>query len=104
MIHTLAVADASGDPIGLLAQFGPLGVILALVVAGFLVPKPAYEAARQNEARWREAYEKERDGHAQTRAAYADAARSAVASTETAELAKAMLERLGHLPAGKEIH
>lgn len=43
MIH-LALGTAS-DPVTLLLNYGPVGVVALLLAAGLLVPKPAHQAA-----------------------------------------------------------
>jgi hypothetical protein len=41
----LAAQGSAADPISLLLNYGPVGVVALLLAAGLLVPKPAHQAA-----------------------------------------------------------
>lgn len=97
MIHYWAAeATTTADPIVALLQWGALGVILALLLLGWLVPKPSYDQMRADRDQWRSAFEKERDAHGLTREALADSTRVGAAAVETSKTTTALLERLGH--------
>lgn len=44
MIHLAAAAATPTDPLSLLLNYGPVGVVALLLAAGFLVPKPTHAA------------------------------------------------------------
>lgn len=44
MIH-LAAQGSATDPVSLLLNYGPVGVVALLLAAGLLIPKPAHQAA-----------------------------------------------------------
>jgi hypothetical protein len=44
LIHLAAAAASATDPLSLLTNYGSVGVMLLLVAAGFLVPKPTHQA------------------------------------------------------------
>lgn len=101
MLHVLA--DATGpspDFISTIIQWGPPGVVLALLLSGFLITKGNHEDVKSERARWQDAYDRERSAHAITRDALADASKSASAAVETAKTTAAMLTYLGH-PTGR---
>ncbi|MFB6392645.1 hypothetical protein [Polymorphospora lycopeni] len=98
MIGRLAAEAAENAPnvIGLLLQWGVPGLVVALMLLGWLVPKPSHEQMRTDRDAWKDAYERERDAHQATRDAFVDASRSAGAAVETARTATGLLDRLGH--------
>lgn len=99
MIHVWALEGS--DPIAPLLQWGVLGIILVLILLGWLIPKGMYQQMKADRDDWRGTYEKERDAHQATRDALADASRSASAAVETARTTTGLLSRLGH-QAGPE--
>ncbi len=86
----------SADLLDLLKTGGPFGVVLALMIAGFLVTKGAHDDMRADREAWRKAFETEQAAHQSTREALAEEARSAAAAVEAAKLANSLLDRLGH--------
>lgn len=96
---TMLAADPSTDIFGKILQFGVLGVVLLLILLGWLVPKAMYEQMKTERDTWRDAYQRERDGHQATRDAYIEQSRANVAAFETARTTAGLLERLGHQPA-----
>lgn len=91
-----AEAVSGGDPLALILQWGPAGVLIMLVLLGWLIPKGAYEQMREDRDRWQAAYERERGAHNVTRDALADAARANVAGLEAAKTSALLLTHLGH--------
>lgn len=92
-------ADAAANPPDLISsilQWGVPGVVVALLLLGWLIPKGAYEQMKADRDDWRAAYEKERAGHDATRDALAEASRSAAAAVETARTTAQLLSHLGH--------
>lgn len=98
MIGYLAAEATSNSPdvMSTILQWGPAGVVLALLLSGLLVTKGSHEDVKTERARWQEAYEKERQAHELTRAALSDANNSAAAAVETAKTTAALLQNLGH--------
>ena len=98
----LAAEAATSNPPDLITailQWGVPGVVVALLLLGWLVPKGAYEQMKSDRDKWQAAYEKEREGHEATRDALADSARSASAAVETARTTTQILSSLGHSAA-----
>lgn len=97
MLHLMA-AEASPPPdlITSILQWGVPGVVVVLLLLGWLVPRGAHEQMKSDRNEWRAAYERERDAHAATRDALADSAKSASAAVETARTTTALLSTLGH--------
>ncbi|MFF0822419.1 hypothetical protein ACFYUR_18815 [Micromonospora haikouensis] len=93
-------ADAgSADPsnvFGAILQWGVPGIVLVLILLGWLIPKGAHEQMKADRDTWRSAYETERDAHQATRDAFIDASRAANAAVETARTATGLLDKLGH--------
>lgn len=102
MIRSWAAEAASTTPdfVATILQWGPPGVVLALLISGFLVTKGNHEDVKTERARWQEAYERERSAHELTREALADSSKSAAAAVETAKTTAALLTHLGH-PSGR---
>ena len=98
MLHLMAAeaAGASPDFVSTIIQWGPPGVVLALLLSGFLITKGNHEDVKNERARWQDAYEKERGAHELTREALADTSKSAAAAVETAKTTAALLTHLGH--------
>lgn len=95
----LLAAEAAGTPpdvITAVLQWGVPGVVVVLLLLGWLVPRGAHEQMKADRDEWKRAYEKERDGHSATRDALADATTSAAAAIETARTTTALLSTLGH--------
>jgi hypothetical protein len=93
-------AGTSPDYAATILQWGPGGVVLALLLSGLLITKGSHEDVKAERDRWRDAYEKERSGHELTREALADSSKSAAAAVETAKTTAALLTHLGH-PAAR---
>jgi hypothetical protein len=100
--HALAATtgDSPPDLIAAILQWGVPGVVVALLLLGWLVPKGAHEQMKADRDEWRAAYEKERAGHEATRDALAEASKAAAAAVETARTTTALLSNLGH-PAAR---
>ncbi len=99
MIHLWAAEAATTNPPDLITailQWGVPGVVIVLLLLGWLIPKGAHEQMKTDRDKWQEAYERERDAHAETRDALADASRSAAAAVETARTTTGLLTHLGH--------
>lgn len=105
LIRWAADAASTDTPnvLGAILQWGVPGVVLLLILMGWLVPKGAYEQMRTDRDTWRQSYEKERDAHQATRDAFIDASRSSIAAVETARTATGLLDRLGHPTGGGHI-
>lgn len=100
MLELFAAADAAAttDPVQLILQWGPAGVVIVLLLTGVLVTRGNHDDVKQERDRWRQAYERECEAHDETRAALAEAGRSAGAAVETARTTTALLSHLGHQP------
>lgn len=98
MFHQLTAEAAGSSPdfVSTIIQWGPPGVVLVLLLTGMLITKGAHEQMKADRDEWRGAYEKERDAHAATRDALADASRAAAAAVETSRTATGLLSHLGH--------
>ena len=91
-----AEASDSPDLISAILQWGVPGVVVALLLLGWLIPKGAYEQMKADRDEWKAAYEREREAHAATRDALAEASKAAAAAVETARTTTALLSHLGH--------
>lgn len=97
MLHLLAAdAAATTDPVQLILQWGPAGVVIVLLISGVLVTKGNHDDVKSERDRWRAAYEKEQEAHDETRNALTEANRSAAAAVETARTTTGLLSHLGH--------
>jgi hypothetical protein len=78
-----------------LSQFvnwGALGGVLFLIVAGFLVPKRSHDDIKAEAADWKAAYGDERKAHQATRDALILANDRTEAAVEAAKLTRMLLE------------
>jgi len=91
-----AAANSPPDLITAILQWGVPGVVVLLLLLGWLVPKGAHEQMKADRDEWKAAYDKERLAHEATRDALADAARAAAAAVENARTTTALLTNLGH--------
>jgi hypothetical protein len=82
------------DVLSLLTQWGPLGLVLLLVLLGVLVPKPMVDLLRQQLERAQQAHDLEREAHAKTREALSQQAARGEAAVQAAQTAQRLLERL----------
>lgn len=98
MLYRWAAEAAATPPdvITAVLQWGVPGVVVALLLLGWLVPKGAYEQMRTDRNDWKSAYEKEVAAHTATREALSDSAKSGSAAVETARTTAALLSTLGH--------
>ncbi len=98
MLHHWAaeVAPAAADWVTTILQWGPPGVVIILLLSGVVVTRGHHEAIVNDRDQWRAAYEKECSAHDETRAALAEASRSAAAAVETARTTTGLLGHLGH--------
>jgi hypothetical protein len=86
-----------------LSQFvnwGALGGVLFLIIAGMLVPKRAHEDTKAEAANWRAAYDDERKAHQATRDALVLANERTEAAVEAAKLTRMLLEEARRDPGG----
>jgi carbamoylphosphate synthase large subunit len=99
-----AVADSATDPdyLSILLQWGPGGLMLALVLSGILIPKVAVEIIKADRDAWRTAFDKEREAHQLTRVSLQTAQSQAGLALEGSKTLTAVLERLGHVPKDRE--
>jgi hypothetical protein len=96
-VHLAAEVGATPpDLISTILQWGVPGVMLVLLLMGWLIPRGAHEQMKADRDKWQEAFEKEREAHDATRDALADASRSASAAVETARTTAGILSTLGH--------
>ncbi len=99
MRHVITWADdasaGSPDLISAILQWGVPGVVVALLLLGWLIPKGAHEQMKADRDDWKSAYEREREAHAATRDALAEASKAAAAAVETARTTTALLSHLG---------
>ena len=98
LLHVLAAEAASNPPdvITTILQWGPPGVVIALLLTGVLVTKGQLEQMKTDRDYWRDAYQKEQTSHEVTRNALVDANQSASAAVETARATTQILSALGH--------
>jgi hypothetical protein len=78
-----------------LSQFvnwGALGGVLFLIIAGFLVPKRSHDDIKADAADWKAAYGDERKAHQATRDALVLANERTEAAVEAAKLTRMLLE------------
>lgn len=94
--HLAAEAAANPDLVATVLQWGPAGVVIALLLTGVLVTRGNHEDVKAERERWRQAYEKETEAHDETRRALAESSRSAAAAIETARTTTGLLSHLGH--------
>lgn len=99
--HVWAEEASAGSPdlISSILQWGVPGVVVALLLLGWLVPKGAHEQMKDDRDEWKAAYQRERDAHQATRDALAEASKAATAAVETARTTTALLSHLGHIAA-----
>lgn len=95
-------ADSGSNPDiwGALLQYGLPGIVVALFLLGWLIPRGAYDAVKDDRDQWRKAFETEREAHVITRSALAEANGRADAAVEAAKTAAGTLAALQHLPSG----
>lgn len=105
--HCLLSAAPSADSPSLIPQtgspladallyYGPLGLILFLIIMGWLVPKPGLERLKDDRDDWKAAFEEERTSHRLTRQALVQANSTAEAALESSTTVAMMLNHLGH--------
>jgi hypothetical protein len=78
-------------------QWGPPGVVVVLILTGVLITKGQFDAMKKDRDDWKAAYEKEVEGHEDTRGALSDAVKAAASSLEVARTTTALLTNLGHI-------
>jgi hypothetical protein len=92
--HLLAAADDVGT--GALTQlisWGAGGVVVILILVGFLDPKRVGDQLRLEVQTWRDIYEKERAAHDQTKTALEKERQRADQAVEQARAALELLQR-----------
>ena len=82
------------DALSLLTQWGPLGLVLVLVLLGVLVPRPTVDLLKQQLEREQQAHDKEREAHGKTRAALSEETKRGDAAVQAAQTAQRLLDRL----------
>ncbi|MES4891413.1 hypothetical protein [Streptomyces sp. NPDC096012] len=87
-----------GKLIGQFAQYGIVGVVVALMILGVIVPKYVLSDRTADRDKWREAFEKERDAHEARRQQLAKAEERGDVATEQGKTLTRLLEELGHRP------
>lgn len=87
-----------GDPITWLVASGPIGVILVLVIFGWLEPKRSVDRLEEERDRWRAAYEKEQEASSQLRQALREAQVATDTANANAAVTVGLLRDLGHAP------
>ena len=92
-----AAGDTGFDIVSQVLQWGPPGIVIALILTGVLVTKGQLAQMKQDRDDWRAAYELERAAHAETRSALADSTKTAAASLEVAKTTQVLLTNLGHI-------
>jgi hypothetical protein len=92
----MAAGDATPDLLTPLVQYGPLGIVLLLILVGLLVPKGSVEQIKIDRDEWRDAFRAEQKAHQSTRDALAEANGRAEAAVEAARTTAGMLRDLGH--------
>ncbi|MGW5198649.1 hypothetical protein [Streptomyces spiralis] len=102
LLSSLAAAEESGPDIGKLigqfAQYGMVGVVVVLMILGVIVPKYVLSDRTADRDKWREAFEKERDAHEETRQQLAKAEERGDVAVEQGKTLTRLLEELGHRP------
>jgi hypothetical protein len=102
LLRSLASAEDSGPDIGKLigqfAQYGIVGVIVVMLMVGYIVPKYVMSNLTADRDSWRLAFERERDAHDLTRQQLAKAEERGDVATEQAKTLIRLLEDLGHRP------
>lgn len=101
-MHLFWAAEAaatSPDLVATILQWGPPGVVIALLLTGVLVTKGNHDDVKAERDRWRAAYETECQAHDETRTALAESGRASAAAIETARTTTGLLSHLGHPPA-----
>lgn len=94
----LWLADsATPDILNPLLQYGLPGVMIALFVFGWLIPKGVHESMKDERDNWRKAFETEQAAHQLTRDAGVESGRRTEAAVEAARTAAATLNALHHL-------
>ncbi|MFE4991438.1 hypothetical protein ACFRH4_08810 [Streptomyces mirabilis] len=98
-----AAAENSGGPdigslIGQFVQYGVVGIIVVLLILGVIVPKYVMSNLTADRDKWREAFEKEREGHQLTREQLAKAEERGDVAVEQGRTLAALLQGLGHQP------
>lgn len=89
-------ALSSNDPVSWLLQYGPFGILLALMLFGLIVAKPTVDQIVSDRDAWKGSYEREREAHAQTRASLANATQVASVALESGKITEKMLDHFGH--------
>ncbi|MEU7366635.1 hypothetical protein AB0B92_13730 [Streptomyces hygroscopicus] len=104
LLRVLATADEASDGadmgklIGEFAQYGPIGVVIVLLIIGVLVPKYVMSALMAEKDNWRLAFEKEREAHQATREQLAKAEERGDVAVEQGKAMTRLLEEFGHRP------
>lgn len=94
-----AAGDSAGtalDALTPLFNYGVLGLVLLLILLGWLVPRPGVADLKADRDAWRTAFDKEREGHQVTQSALQVAQGQAALSLETSKTLTSMFDRLGH--------
>lgn len=96
-----AVSDGAANAIDMLGPFlnyGVLGLLVLLILFGWLVPKGVVDDLKSDRDAWRTAAEKAREANGVTQSALQVAQGQAGLALETSKTLTAVFDRLGHLP------
>ena len=98
LLRSVVAAEDSGPDIGQFAQYGIVGVVVVMLMVGYIVPKYVMSNLTADRDSWRLAFERERDAHDLTRQQLAKAEERGDVATEQAKTLVRLLEELGHRP------
>lgn len=93
----------SPDLFTALANYGLAGVVLFLLVFGFLITKAHATDLRAEIDSYRRAFEAEKEAHAKSREALAEALDAVGVAQEQATMTIHLLEALGHPLGGRDV-
>lgn len=95
------LAETPDDGTGFLSpllQYGTVGLVLAMVVIGILVPRYVMTNLMSEKDNWRTAFERERDAHQLTRENLAKAEERGDVAIEQGKTLTKVMEELGYHP------
>jgi hypothetical protein len=102
LLRSLAAAEDSGPDIakliGQFTQYGIVGVVVVMLMVGYIVPKYVISNLTADRDSWRLAFERERDAHDLTRQQLAKAEERGDVAIEQGKTLTRLLEELGHHP------
>ncbi|MFI2757845.1 hypothetical protein ACH5A3_03045 [Streptomyces echinatus] len=102
LLASLAAAEDSGPDVGKLigqfAQYGIVGLVVALMILGVIVPKYVLSDLKADRDKWRDAFEKERQNRELLQQQLAKAEERGDVAIEQGKTLTRLLEELGHRP------